>query len=541
MALTLDLHPYQEEAVDRILARGSMLLAFWMGLGKTVTSLAVAEELLGEGKINQVLLVVPSGLKLQWAASIAKHTDVATQTITYKGETLIVPEHRYCVVVDGTPKRRREQYAMIEELQPDYVIAGYKIVTQELRRFRRMRPGLIIADEVTTIKNPAAAVTKAMRRLDAPYKIGLTGTPVDNLIEELFHVMGWVDPSVFGDPDDSRAAQLYDLAYIDRDHWGSVKGYRNLPTLHKKLAPAVVRKLPTDPDVAPYIPRLEMSRWTVRMDAATQRVYRRMAADLARELEQLPARSGWDVVSHYSGTDESTPPGRVAAIYLCMQMLLDDPELLRSSQSRYAQSLAESGLLDDLGESAKLRRLEEGLSRILEWPGRAPSERGASKAPAAKVIVVSRFKRLVEHLAQRWPGSVVYHGEMSPADKQAAVNRFESDPQVRLLIMSHAGAYGVDVPAASHLINIDPARSAGQRAQLNHRHVRAGSSHRTVQVIDLVTAGTIEERDYERLTLRGRVGSAAIDGVGADEGGRVDAALRSLTSHVNEVLGISVV
>lgn len=495
-----------------------MLLGYTMGVGKTITSIAVAEELLGIGEIDQALIIVPAGLKLQWASAIAKRTDVATQTLTAKGETFLIPEDRYCIVVDGSPAQRNEQYELIQELQPDYVIVGYQTVVSDLKMIRRMKPGLIVADEITLIKNPSADVTKAVRKLDAPRKVGLTGTPVDNMLEGFYHVMKWIDPDVLGD------WRHFDQAYIVRDHWGGVKRYRNLNTLHKKIGPALIRRTSTDPEVSRYMPTLLSSTLTVSMDRRTAQVYRGILVDLERELADLAPGTGFDLGAHYSGEGQDTPAGRVMAVHLAAEQLLTDPELLFDSDSRYATQLVESGVLEDLPPSAKLAKLVEEVDELLT-------------DQANKIIVVTRFRKMVTKLVNLWPDlSVAYHGGLSPAEKQAVVNKFEGDLGTRLFVMSHAGAYGVDLPAANSMYLLDSPRSAGQEAQMTHRHVRAGSRHVNVKVARLVTAGTIEERVYKRLDLRKRVAGAAIDGKGADVTGRIDHDVESLTSHCEAVL-----
>ena len=515
--MKVPLYPYQEPAVDKLIERGNFLLAFDMGLGKTITAIAAAEELLGLGKIDQVLVLCPAGLKWQWAAAIAKFTDVATEEIKAGEDYLIVPEERYCIVVDGGPEKRRRAYEKISSLNPQYVIAGYQTVVTDRAQFLRMRPGLIIADEMTVIKNPAARVTRAVRRLKAPYKLGLTGTPIENRLEELFQLYRWLDADLLG------SEVAFDRAYIIRDYWGNVKGYRNTHVLHKKVAPAMLRLRADDPQVAPYMPKLERERWTVRMDDATAAVYRRIMADLAAELEQLPRREQFDVLSHYNGDrpDERTPAGRVMAVHLAAQQLLTHPPLLESSPSRYARTLVDSGVLTGLPESAKILKLRAEIDRILR------------DDPAAKVIIVTRFRGLLTYLETLFTGHVVYHGGMNAASRQAAVNAFQTNPDLRLFLMSHAGAYGVDLPVANWLINVDPARSAGQRAQIDARHVRASSAHQRVNVVDLVTAGTIEERTYDRLDLRGRVARAVVDGA---DGGMITDEVGSLTEHIRQVL-----
>ncbi len=538
--LTITLHSYQDQAVERFTERGSLLLAFEMGLGKTVTAIAVAEELLGRGDITSALIVVPSGLKLQWAASIARFTDVADTELVVAGEPIVVPEERYCTVIDGSPAVRQAAWARMEHQRPDYVIASYDTVVADLRILRRLGFDLVVLDEATAIKSFKAKRSKAIKKLTAPYRLALTGTPVDNRLEELFSIMEWVDPDVLGD------FVAYDRAYIRRDTWGNVKGYRNMKTLHAKIAPALVRKRTTDADVAPYMPAVEERTRMIEMEPATAAVYQQISADLLAELEQLGPTAEWDPSAYYAGREENTLAGRVMAVHTAAQMLLVQPDLVRASAANYAKAehlrtrpgapkvlpgskycfdLVASGAVDGMSEGAKMAALRQEMRDLL-----TNSE--------AKAILVSRFTGMLNIVQKMFPDVelVTYHGEMTPGEKQAAVAKFQSDPSVRIFAMSHAGAYGVDLPAASHLILLDPPRSAGQYRQITARHVRASSRHSRVCVLRLITAASIEVREYERLALKGRVGEAAVDGRGADHQGRIDNDVTSLTSHLGEVL-----
>jgi SNF2 family DNA or RNA helicase len=109
-------------------------------------------------------------------------------------------------------------------------------------------------------------------------------------------------------------------------------------------------------------------------------------------------------------------------------------------------------------------------------------------------------------------GHVVYHGGMSNRDKAAAVDKFLTDPNIRVFISSHAGAYGVDMPSANWLINFDIPWGAGLAKQINGRHVRASSQHDIVYVIDVVTEFSIEERKVVVKAFKNALADAGIDG-----------------------------
>lgn len=537
--LTLDLHPYQEPAVEMLLPRQNLLIAMDMGLGKTITALAAAEHLLGAGEVSTVLICAPSGLLYQWAQAIAAATDVDTQLCRVKSETIVVPTQRWCVVIDGGPEKKRHLIEQVKQSPPQYVIASYDTVAGYVPLFRRLAQFVVI-DEVTVLKSLRAARAKKLRELVVPWRVGLSGAPVENhRPEEAWAIMNWVDPDLFGD------WRHFDRAYIRRDRRGRPTEYINLDTLHDLLSTAMYRKRTSDSEVTGYIPRVKKAGWRVNLDERTTVVYRRILTDLDRELKDLGRRAaeGWDIEAYYSGTDETSGAGKAGAIHLAAQLLLDHPELLRESArnmisrpkvdrnppSSYVVDLVCSGDLDSVYTTPKLDLLSRKVMEIL------------TAEIDAKIIVVTRFRHMITLMVERFSdvGAVVYHGGMTRSAKAAAVARFEEDSQVRLMFMSHAGAYGVDLPAASYLVNYDPARSSGQRRQINARHVRAGSRHSTVSVVDLFTPNTVEEWSYDLLDLKDRVAAAITDGDGIGDGGSLRNTLMPLSRHVAESQGVS--
>jgi SNF2 family DNA or RNA helicase len=209
--MTVDLYPYQEEAVDLVLDLGYGLVAYEMGLGKTLVGIAVVEELLAEPAINFALLVVPSGLKFQWAESIAKFTDVKTKQKTVKDEFITIPEDKYCTVVNGTPAERKEQYRYIKEQWPNYVIVSYEQVVNDWRTIRNLGAECVILDEATAIKGFKAKRSKKVKALDPEFAVALTGTPMENRPEEVYSIMEFVCPGYLGD------FEVFDIKYIVRN------------------------------------------------------------------------------------------------------------------------------------------------------------------------------------------------------------------------------------------------------------------------------------------------------------------------------------
>lgn len=529
--LTVDLHPYQEEAVDRAIERGSLLIAYTMGLGKTLVALATIEELIAEGAVKQSLLVVPAGLKWQWAESISRFTDVASRQVELrKGVHITVPAAATCVVVDGVPARRKAAYDQAVNDRPEFVIVSYEQVRNDFRYIRKLKPDCIVLDEASAIKGFRAKRTKLAKRLDAPFRYALTGTPVENRPEELYSIMEWVDPQVLGRFD------LFDKSFIVRNNWGGVVRYKNLQVLNKKVGTAMVRRTRTDPDVIKYLPQVQESVRHVDLSPKVATLYRRIVSDLSEALAEANMSQSFDLTQYYAGTLDAdmSAAGSIMARTGALLMLCDHPRLLRQSAekyftgdgagSAYAAGLLEAGLLEPDAPSTKMERVVADVIDVLQ------------AEPDSKVILFSFYRDMVAELYEQLSGpytqAVTYTGDMSVKQKAAARVRFQTEPHVRLFISSDAGGYGVDLPQANYLINYDLAWSAGKMDQRNSRHVRVGSTHEKVYVINYLIANSIEERTYEMLRLKRKVASATLDGVGADGKGVIENDVGSLTSYL---------
>jgi SNF2 family DNA or RNA helicase len=556
--LTLPLHEYQEPPVDQLLGRGNLLVAFAMGLGKTPIGIACAEELLGCGDIDLCLIVCESSLKYQWAQAIAKFTDIPARKIRLKldGKTqeITVPADPHGVIIDGRPFQRnkvrysaaddrKRQYKHSVTRKTDYVIISYDNVCDDARWVRQLRAGLVILDEATAIKTFSAERTQKIKRvLTAPYRLALTGTPVDNRAEELFSIMEWVDPEVLGRWD------LFEAAYIVRNDYGRVVRYKHLDVLHEKVAPAIARVSHDDPKVQGFIPKAVVAELPVEPSPALYSAFLDVAADLLDGLRSIKRRGGFDVAAYYAGQpDENTAAGMVMSMLMAVDLLLAHPDLLVVSAEAYADSARrrelgeeravwpgskyawtkwQEGLVDDLWDAPKLDKLAKRVPQIL------------AEDPEFKVLVYTRQPKMLPYIQETLGlPCVQYHGGMNPRAKAAAQARFTNDPKTRVFLSSYAGARGTDLYTASHLINYDIPWAAGMADQINGRHVRASSKFKRVWIENMITTGTTEEWKRDNLLFKRRVGSAILDGHGADRHGGVENEAQSLTAFLTSIVG----
>jgi SNF2 family DNA or RNA helicase len=520
VTFTGTLLPYQPEAVDRMCERQKMLVAYDLGLGKTVLTIAALERLMDENKIDEPgLIICLSSLKYQWHNQIAKFTNGTSNSL----------------VIDGTPKKRAEQYAEAMDWRKsgiDYVILNYEQIVNDWAFVEKLPRGFVVLDEATAIKSFRSKRSKAVKKLsNAPFRFALTGTPIENgKPEELYSIMQFVDSKVLGRFD------IFDSAFIVRNSWGAVQHYRNLSTLHVKMKEASVRKAQKDPDVAPFLPdTIHKEPVQITLDRKASTLYFKIAHDLIDDLDEAQNLFGssFNVMAHYGFENQKGGPedeirGRIMSKIGCLKMLCSHPDLLRTSANKYrlmggegsayACELVDSGDLDGVNSSPKLEYLAQYVKEFLD------------QDDANKVVIFATYVDMLDKIAQELGPErcKTYSGRMDAKAKEDNKIAFNTDPNIRVLISSDAGGYGVDLPAANLLVNYDLPWSSGSAVQRNGRIQRASSTWPSIVIQDVIIAGSIEERQYEALQHKNALASAVVDGEGIDEEGGIPMTVGSL-------------
>lgn len=525
MTFTGSLLPYQTPAVRKMLKRKSVLVAYDLGLGKTVLTIAAIEKLMDSYAIAEPGLVIClSSLKYQWADQIRKFTGGTSTPL----------------VIDGTPTQRAEQYAQARDWMNsgvDYIIMNYEQVVNDWDQVKTLPRGFIVLDEATAIKGFRAKRTRLIKKLRSDVRFALTGTPMENgKPEELYSIMEFVDRSVLGRFDD------FDAAFIVRNAFGGVQRYQHLPTLHKRLSTAAVRKSQKDPDVAPYLPEAIVKEpLRVAWDPAGAKLYRHMADAILSDLDEaMDLLGGYVSVEAHYGRESGAPQygpeaemrGRLMSKLTCLRMLCDHPDLLRLSAAKfragngegsaYAADLDDRGLLAPLKRAPKLDAFTQYAKDFLDTD------------PSHKMVVFSVFVPTLGFIGDKLKpyGCVQYSGQQSAKEKHANKLQFQSDPSTRVLISSDAGGYGVDLPQANLLVNYDLPWSSGTAEQRNGRIMRASSSWETVLYQDFLMRGSIEERQWAMIRQKSSVAAAVVDGRGINSKGGVDLSVASLRTFL---------
>ena len=502
--------PYQVEAVEAMVARKKMLVAYDLGLGKTVLTIAALEEL---APAEPGIIICLSSLKYQWAEQIRKFTD--------NGNPL---------VIDGTSKQRQLQYAEALSGRYTHIILNYEqIVNDWDDGVEGLPKGFVVCDEATAIKSFRSKRSKHVKQLESPIRFALTGTPVENgKPEELYSIMQFVDSKVLGRFD------LFDKTFIVRNHFGGVQSYRNLSTLSSKLATASVRKRQQDPDVAPYLPDTIFAEpILVEFDNHSAKLYRHIAREILADLDEAVDSFGtsFDLFTHYSG-EKSNPvmdalKGKVMSKLTALRMLCDHGDLLLESKtsSKYVAELDEKEMLHKLTKNPKLGALKEYVQNFLD------------QDPANKVVIFTSYVHMVYLIREALITymSAGYTGAMDAKAKEAAKKYFQTDPDCRILVSSDAGGYGVDLPQANLLINYDLPWNAGLALQRNGRIRRASSTWPSIVIQDFLIEGSIEERQHAMLIQKMSVANAIIDGEGINADGGVTLTVGTLRAFLENV------
>jgi SNF2 family DNA or RNA helicase len=514
MAFKGALYQFQQEAVDRMIAARCLLVAFEMGLGKTVLTIACIEQLLDEERISQGFIICPASIKLQWERMIRE----------------FATEPRVAVVT-GEIQRRAEQYRRYKEGDFEYMILNPEQMVNDWAIISKLPRDYIVADEAQWFKNFKPQRSKKVKRLTAEYRWALTGQPIENKAEEAFSIFSWIDPTLLGD------YKVFDRAFIVRDHWGKPRAYRNLPTLHRLLSDRMVRR--TREEVADQMPAVSEEAILIDMDAEGAKLYRRMVSDLQHDVEDaLQTWGNFSLSSLYHGEDSGEARGRIMSKLICMRMLCDHPELVRISAahyrgelagnrvgSEYAQDLHEAGRLEKLCKTPKLEGLLEVVEDILD------------ANPANKIVIFSFFTDMINIIANataHLTNSVLFTGRISQKARDQSKQVFATDPGTRLFLSSDAGGVGLDLPYANFLISYDLPWSAGAFAQRQSRIIRLSSEWPRVTLLSLQIAGSIDEYQMSLLRQKRKVADAIVDGKGISPRGRLSLDLQSLSTFLRD-------
>lgn len=407
------LRDYQQQGVAWLsfLSQAQLggLLADDMGLGKTVQTLCVVG--------TPTLVVCPASVLHNWAQEIERFRP-ALRTKIYHGPTRSLDD------------------------EADITLTTYALLRLDADQLAARTWDTAVLDEAQAIKNADSQVAQAAFRLDARFRVALSGTPVENRLEELWSQMRFLNPGLLGSRRDFQDRYARPIADGDR-----TAAHR----LRRRIKPFVLRRL-----------KKEVAR---ELPARTDVVLRCELSDRERQLyESVHAAARKDVV------DKLQAGGGVMA---ALEALL-----------RLRQACCHPGLLpgQQADTSAKISLLLETL--------------GSTVAEGHKALVFSQWTSLLDRIEPHLDAARIDFCRLDGAtrDRKAVVDRFQREDGPPLMLVSlKAGGTGLNLTAADHVFLMDPWWNPAVEDQAADRAHRIGQD-RPVLVHRLVAVDTVEER-----------------------------------------------
>jgi hypothetical protein len=449
--LNRPLYLYQREGVQRFLTSGRLLLADDMGLGKTAQAIACCHALRRAGKVRRGLIIAPAALKPQWAREWSIFSDLPIQ------------------VIDGPAS---ERHALYRTRREGFFIINYEQLLRDLEAIRAWAPELVVLDEAQRIKNWATKTSLSVKGLNPPYRLVLTGTPMENRIDELASIVEWVDEMAL---EPKWRLNAFHSVYADGRH--EVTGVRELETLRERLRPCMLRR--------------------VRQEV----------------LDQLPPRTDTrvpvDMTSEQMEEHEALKQPIATLIQIAKKRPLKQEEFLRLMSLLTAQRIISNGLaqlnFEHLWPTLSAQKPEESVIKGLFAPKLLELRqlvRNIVLEQERKVVIFSQWRRMLtlahwvvnDLLAQEGLRAGFFTGQEGQRRRTQNIVEFHDQPQFRILFTSDAGGVGLNLQRASNcVINMELPWNPAVLEQRIGRVYRLGQEH-PIDVYNLVCETGIESR-----------------------------------------------
>ena len=443
--LKTNLFPYQQEGIRFAFEAGRSLNADEMGLGKTIQAIGTCQLFQKEQGIEKVLIICPTTLKYQWQSEIKK----------FAGEDAFV--------IEGAPHIRKKQY----ERNDFYQIVSYNTVTNDSKEIIATDFDMIILDEAQRIKNWKTKIAQSVKKIHTPYCLVLTGTPLENKIEELYSIFQFVDPYKLGPY--YRFLDYYQV----RDNTGKVLGYEHLDEIGALLANELKRRKKSD--VLLQLPD--------RMDKILFVPMTSQQMDLHEEFQEAVAK----LVYKWRRQGFLNEKDRQKLLINLNQMRMScDSTFLFDQTTRYDTKVDE-------------------LMNILDEYFDGNQE---------KAVIFSQWERMTRIIAQELDAAGIeyqyLHGGVPSKDRKALFDTFNQSPDCRVFLSTDAGSTGLNLQAASLIVNMDIPWNPALLEQRIARIHRMGQKNK-VSVINFVSRDTIEQRMLGVLKFKTSLAQGILD------------------------------
>ncbi|MCX6268958.1 MAG: DEAD/DEAH box helicase [Bacteroidetes bacterium] len=426
--LTAKLFPYQQKGILFAAKAGRSMICDEMGLGKTIQAIGVADLMKEEQGISGVLIICPTSLKYQWQSEIQRFSTGVVQ------------------VIEGLPHVRRGQY----NSEAFYKIVSYHTLSHDLDSINQVAFDMVILDEAQRIKNWKTKIAQSVKKIRSPYALVLTGTPLENKLEELYSIVQFIDPFKLGP-----YYQFLDY-YQVKNETGRVVGYNHLHEISQKLSGIMIRR--SKKEVMSELPERMDKNLFVSMTEQQMGMHEEFGNIVARIADK------WKRFGFLNEQDRQR-----LLINLNLMRMVCDSTYIVDQQTRH---------------DTKIGELMNILAEYLD-------------GNHEKVVIFSQWERMTRLVAneldQQNTGYRYLNGNVPSRNRKELFDHFNNDPSCRVFLSTDAGSTGLNLQTASMIINLDiPWNPAVLEQRIGRVH-RYGQKNK-VSVINFISTGTIEHR-----------------------------------------------
>ncbi|MGV8855894.1 MAG: SNF2-related protein [Devosia sp.] len=404
------------------------VLADDMGLGKTVQVLALLQARRENGKGHgPALLVVPTSLIHGWQEQARR----------------FVPG-MHLLILHGTGR-----HGLASDIEnADLVVTTYPLLARDRELLSSVNWDLVIADEAQVLKNPASQMAKALRDIPAAGRLALTGTPMENSLQDLWTLFDWINPGLLGDRKTFQKLFRTPIEKHGDAHAQARLNRRVRPFLLRRTKEAVASELPPRTEI---LERIELSK-------SQQALYEAVRSTMDARVRDAIASRG-------------LAAARITILdaLLKLRQVCCDPGLVKSEAAR------------DVSDSAKRTRLKELLEELV--------------AEGRRVLIFSQFVEMLGLIASDLDAMGIAHLTLTGQTRNRAdvLDEFRSGTAPVFLISLKAGGVGLTLTEADTVILYDPWWNPAVERQAMDRAHRIGQD-KPVFVHRLVASGTVEEK-----------------------------------------------
>lgn len=404
------------------------ILADDMGLGKTLQAIIALTQSKLDGKKGQSLVVCPTSLVYNWKEEITKFNP-----------------NLKAVVVDSIPSQRKKMLKEVESV--DVLITSYNLLQKDVEIYKGFTFNYMILDEAQHIKNRSTRNARSVKQIQAAHRLILTGTPIENSLEELWSLFDFLMPGLLSSYDRFVEKYIRNPAAQNSDH---------LDNLRKKVSPFILRRMKED--VLDDLPPVSEVFYHCHLTETQRELYQACAASAKEELSKLVKKEGFEKIQIH-----------VLATLTRLKQICCHPAI-------FAKEKAESG------DSAKYDMLMELIPSLIEGKH--------------KTVIFSQYTKMLNILRQDLTDKGIPFSYLDGSSKNRLelVKQFNEDPSIPLFLVSlKAGGSGLNLVGADTVIHYDMWWNPAVENQATDRVHRIGQK-KSVSSYKLITLNTIEEK-----------------------------------------------